>query len=385
MTPISRLFKIISKAGVIPVKVDYYNKEVTFRFLSVPFGCFTFGILVFMAVANFITFVLLGDELQGATRQVIKNMMENITDIICMASFFLMLQLSPIFTILVAKKCATLPKDIVLAENLRLVEKIELQKLRFLETPCSFKKGFIFRWPRYGRWFIIAIVVFTLGTAAQLFVQLGSAYEMIEIKTGDIVLQLLIHLGGFIVFVLFNLCHLYVLVWIEKLGKMCDSILEDDFKMIEDVKRYINYHQTFNNSLGSYFLLMFSYLQLSTIANLFNILSYQIGNHYVLWKSVLMSVSFAHICFYSIILMTIITLTAEKSFNQLLATKKKLLKNKKFLPVTAKTDLEVVLDDLTDLSPLSGHGFFSLTRSNLTAMLSTSITYLIILLQFRIS
>ena len=119
MTPISRLFKIISKAGVIPVKVDYYNKEVTFRFLSVPFGCFTFGILVFMAVANFITFVLLGDELQGATRQVIKNMMENITDIICMASFFLMLQLSPIFTILVAKKCATLPHDIVLAENLR--------------------------------------------------------------------------------------------------------------------------------------------------------------------------------------------------------------------------------------------------------------------------
>ena len=218
-----------------------------------------------------------------------------------------------------------------------------------------------------------------------MFVQLGSAYEMIEIKTGDIVLQILIHLGGFIVFVLFNLCHLYVLVWIEKLGKMCDSILEDDFKMIEDVKRYINYHQTFNKNLGSYFLLMFSYLQLSTIANLFNILSYQIGNHYVLWKSVLMSVSFALICFYSIILMTIITLTAEKSFNQLLATKKKLLKNKKFLPVTDKTDLEVVLDDLTDLSPLSGHGFFSLTRSNLTAMLSTSITYLIILLQFRIS
>ena len=208
---------------------------------------------------------------------------------------------------------------------------------------------------------------------------------MIEIKTGDIILQLMIHLGGFIVFVLFNLCHLYVLVWIEQLGKMCDSILEDDFKMIEDVKRYINYHQTFNKNLGSYFLLMFSYLQLSTIANLFNILSYQIGNHYVLWKSVLMSVSFALICFYSIILMTIITLTAEKSFNQLLATKKKLLKNKKFLPVTDKTDLEVVLDDLTDLSPLSGHGFFSLTRSNLTAMLSTSITYLIILLQFRIS
>ena len=165
---------------------------------------------------------------------------------------------------------------------------------------------------------------------------------MIEIKTGDIVLQILIHLGGFIVFVLFNLCHLYVLVWIEQMGKMCDSILEDDFKMIEDVKRYMNYHQTFNNSLGSYFLLMFSYLQLSTIANLFNILSYQIGNHYVLWKRVLMSVSFALICFYSIILMTIITLTAEKSFNQLLATKKKLLKN--------KGDLESILQFLYVLS-----------------------------------
>ena len=44
-----------------------------------------------------------------------------------------------------------------------------------------------------------------------------------------------------------------------------------------------------------------------------------------------------------------------------------------------------IIDVIDSAEPLSGSGMFYITRSTLTSMISTSITYLIILVQFKIS
>ena len=44
-----------------------------------------------------------------------------------------------------------------------------------------------------------------------------------------------------------------------------------------------------------------------------------------------------------------------------------------------------IIDVIDSAEPLSGCGMFHITRSTLTSMISTSITYLIILVQFKIS
>ena len=44
-----------------------------------------------------------------------------------------------------------------------------------------------------------------------------------------------------------------------------------------------------------------------------------------------------------------------------------------------------IMDVIDSAEPLSGCGMFYITRSTLTSMISTSITYLIILVQFKIS
>ena len=43
----------------------------------------------------------------------------------------------------------------------------------------------------------------------------------------------------------------------------------------------------------------------------------------------------------------------------------------------------LLLRDIDNLEPLSGYGLFEMNRSTLTSMISTSITYLIILIQFK--
>ena len=44
-----------------------------------------------------------------------------------------------------------------------------------------------------------------------------------------------------------------------------------------------------------------------------------------------------------------------------------------------------IFEGLDSAEPLSGCGMFQITRGTLTSMISTSITYLIILVQFKIS
>ena len=49
----------------------------------------------------------------------------------------------------------------------------------------------------------------------------------------------------------------------------------------------------------------------------------------------------------------------------------------------SKERVKQLLRDIEDLKPLSGYGLFSVNRSTLTNMTSVSITYLIVLVQFK--
>ena len=50
-----------------------------------------------------------------------------------------------------------------------------------------------------------------------------------------------------------------------------------------------------------------------------------------------------------------------------------------------RDEIVEVMDHIDDAEPISGCGMFEIRRSTLTSMLSTSITYLIILIQFKLS
>ena len=67
------------------------------------------------------------------------------------------------------------------------------------------------------------------------------------------------------------------------------------------------------------------------------------------------------------------------------------LKNIRFLRLRRsdttqdEEDVQEVMDLIGEAQPISGCGMFQITRSTLTSMVSTSLTYLIILIQFKLS
>ena len=50
-----------------------------------------------------------------------------------------------------------------------------------------------------------------------------------------------------------------------------------------------------------------------------------------------------------------------------------------------KQDIVNTIRQIENTGPLSGKGFFSITRGTITGMLSISITYIIIIVQFKLS
>ena len=58
------------------------------------------------------------------------------------------------------------------------------------------------------------------------------------------------------------------------------------------------------------------------------------------------------------------------------------------LDARGRTDPEVVrllLRDVDNLEPVSGYGLFGVDRTTVTSMVSTAITYFVILIQFKTS
>ena len=58
------------------------------------------------------------------------------------------------------------------------------------------------------------------------------------------------------------------------------------------------------------------------------------------------------------------------------------------LDATGKSDPEVIrllLRDVDNLEPISGFGLFGIDRTTMTSMVSTALTYLVILIQFKSS
>ena len=79
-----------------------------------------------------------------------------------------------------------------------------------------------------------------------------------------------------------------------------------------------------------------------------------------------------------------ITLTADEAYDALQSLNtplEKMLINETDL--TKKEYIKATIRKLEKTRPLNGNGYFNITRETLTSIISTTVTYLIILLQFR--
>ena len=137
--------------------------------------------------------------------------------------------------------------------------------------------------------------------------------------------------------------------------------------------------------LGIFFLWTFIIFQVTTCVAVFMVISPMLSQEKMsLFQRIISSLSFAMMAYCYTSVLYFITMTAEKSHEDLkmLSTplKQVLLTENDAMK---KESLKILIKEVENVLPLGGNGYFTIGRSTLTSMLSISVTYFIILLQFR--
>ena len=102
------------------------------------------------------------------------------------------------------------------------------------------------------------------------------------------------------------------------------------------------------------------------------------------WQQITTSLSFVFMAYYYTSVPYFITMTAEKAHQDL---RKLAIPLQQQLVMESDQpkiqSLKILLKEVENVGPLSGNGYFDISRGTLTSIVSISVTYFIILLQFR--
>ena len=111
--------------------------------------------------------------------------------------------------------------------------------------------------------------------------------------------------------------------WLNKFARFCkESEKNINF---EKAKKIISWHKMLNVGLGFPFLVIFSLVQLFSIANTFNIISFQLNE--TKWERVCFSVSFFLLVVTSICYVLSLVLSVEEAFFEMKKLEKPLKDN----------------------------------------------------------
>ena len=102
------------------------------------------------------------------------------------------------------------------------------------------------------------------------------------------------------------------------------------------------------------------------------------------WHYIVQALGFILMVYYFVSALYFTTMTAEKAHQDL-----KMLATPLQQALVVEQDgpkiqsLKIVLKEVENVGPLSGNGYFDISRGTLTSMIGISVTYFIILLQFK--
>ena len=144
MTILSKLLKIIVKMKIIPIKVDYKRGEATFSFCSREFLIYGLIVTTIGLLNMFIFYFFLdGMEFVEIIDKQLERFKGNITDTICLVSYWAMLQMYTLYPVILFKSSEMFPSELILARDLK--------------------------WPKYGYLFVLSYLAFFIGMFLQTF------------------------------------------------------------------------------------------------------------------------------------------------------------------------------------------------------------------------
>ena len=354
--PVSNILKILIKACIIPLKIDRSKKKtsVTFKLRSKQTLIFWLYQLIIYGTVYFMFIYMTGIK-PIMTWFITKFYNSNFIDFVSLMCIMTMGSIIPNLCLPFSKQLTYVAIEIFLSPNLQL--------------------------PHHGKKFILSSLLYVISLQAFTYIHVTNfkinnndnfeyswwiAANFIQITFNNILV--------FIFFFIF-LCFIDEFKRITCLLKV---------NIVSYTNKCIELFKTLQKGFGTTILITFSYYQIQNIFCTYMSISSLMSMNENFWQNIVLSVCYFTMSAYFMAILYCITLTAEEAYDALQSLntplEKMLVHENDF---TQREHIKATMRKLEKIRPLNGNGYFNITRETLTSIVSTTVTYLIILLQFR--
>lgn len=351
-SPVSIFWKILIKLCLVPLSVNKSKKTITFKLISKH----TMIFLLYQFICyllTFLTYYMTGIEkmIMWITQKLNDS---NTTDFVALMCSTFLTNILPGFSLFFSKQVTYVASEIILSPNLQL--------------------------PKQWRKFVLSSVLNTIVTCLYLFLEIR--YSSVELDNASYSWFIS---GVFIQVIYLSLNQFfYFFIILSLIDEFKRTLFMSKKDIILHTNKSIYLFKTLQKGFGTTFFFFFSLFQIQNIFFLYMSISSNMSGYENFWQNVTVSVCYFVMSAYCIVIMYCITLTAEEAYDALQSLMKplnKMLVNEN--DSSRKECINVAIRNLEKIRPLNGNGYFGITRETLTSIVSTTITYLIILLQFR--
>ena len=351
-SPVYNFWKILVKMCIIPLNVNLSQKKVTFKLMSKQTMIFLLYQFMMAAVFFLCSYMTGIENLIMWLKHKLND--SNTTDFVAMLCVMLLSCILPNCALYFLKELTYVDNEIILSPNLQV--------------------------PKHWRKLVLSSVLNTVVTCLYMFIEIR--YSSVEVDnalyswwlSGSLFQIIYLNLNQFFYFFI-------ILCLIDEFSRTL-FIFEHD--IIFHTNKSVYLFKTLQKGFEKTFLIFFSLYQTQNIFCLYMSISSNMSGNEDTWQNVTLSVCYFVMSAYFMVIMYCIAMTAEEAFDALQSLIKplnKMLVNEN--DSSRQESIRIAIRKLEKTRPLNGNGYFNITRETLTSIVSTTITYLIILLQFR--
>ena len=235
-------------------------------------------------------------------------------------------------------------------------------------------------WPSCGNGTIFSAFLFILGS---LIANISWVYRLLGFTQDTFHMIIIFLFAEFLVAVYWTIPILLILSLISKFYDDCNQSEHDPTSGVE-IK--LDMFSTLKKSLSRFFFAQFAVAQVFSIFACFLCFTKLMGKDEITVDRIIFSIGMVLIVLSLTFNIVGLALVADDA-HAVLFSKIKLLQEN-LLQLTNMQEIQKVKNTIKDIErtgPFTGLGYFDITRETLTAMMSVSITYIIILVQFKMS
>ena len=351
----SKIFEFCIKLRFLPMTKNSKNLKYHFNICSINtfgFMMIFMGLYIYISIACYIISPSLTSNMMLSLDRL------NTIDAVATSMFGYLTMLMLIFPPLLTKSLVSVPT---------LISRRDLQ------------------WPKEGMKHLISFLLVTVGLIVANISNFSQIFKWMDApEDSQIILYILIAVQSLIPPLYFCVTSLFTSCLLDVFCKL--TLLKTPQDEAEHAKRSLKLFNEIDKGFGSFFIHTFVLSQIFIIFSLFIALTGAVEPYMPPLAQCGISFGQLMISLGMLLNITALTLSIDDANEALKGLTERL--QDVLLINRANYERQEVLNTIKKLEnsgPLSGKRFFSITRGTITGMLSISITYLIIIVQFKIS